>query len=84
MSALRATVEPLFNIKVSKAKDEDLDSNKKVLGPSLKENSNRQEAAKQEYNKEDNYSIALSTLTTSNKDYNKDHNNLFNIEDNSN
>jgi hypothetical protein len=43
--ALRATVEPPPNIKVSKAKDKDLNSNKEVLGPLLEENSNRQEAA---------------------------------------
>jgi hypothetical protein len=81
---LRATAKPLPNIKVSKAEDEDLDSNKEVLGPPLKENGNRQEAAEQECNKEDNYSITLSALTASNKDYNKDYNNLSNIGDNSN
>jgi len=43
---LRAIVEPLPNTKVSKAKDENLDSNEEVLGPLLEENSNRQEAAK--------------------------------------
>ena len=78
--ALRATVEPLLNTKVSKVKDKDLDSNKEVLGPLLEENSNRQEAAKQERNKEDNRSITLSVLTTSNKD----RDNISNIEDNSN
>ena len=78
--ALRAIVEPPPNIKVSKAKDKDLDSNKEVLGPLLEENSNRREAAKQERNEEDNRSIALSVLTTSNKDCN----NISNIEDNSN
>ena len=82
--ALRAIIEPLLNIKVSKTKDEDLDGNKEVLGPLLKENSNRQEAAKQEYNKEDNCFITLSALTTFNKDHNKDYNNLSNIGDNSN
>ena len=39
--ALRATAEPLPDIKVSKVKDKDLDSNKEVLGPLLEENSNR-------------------------------------------
>ena len=78
--ALRATVEPLPNTKVSKVKDKDLDDNKEVLGPLLEENSNRREAAEQERNKEDNYSITLSALTTSNKDCN----NISNIEDNSN
>ena len=39
--ALRAIVEPPPNIKVSKAKNKDLDSNKEVLGPLLEENSNR-------------------------------------------
>jgi hypothetical protein len=82
--ALRAMAKPLPNIEVSKAEDEDLNSNKEVLGPPLKENGDGQEAAKQEYNKEDNYFITLSTLTASNKDYNKDYNNLFNIGDNSN
>ena len=72
-------VEPPPNTKVFKAKDQDLDSNEKVLGPLLKENSNRQEAAKQERNKEDNCSITLSTLTASNK--NRD--NISNIGDNS-
>ena len=43
---LRATVEPLPDIKVFKAEDKDLDGNKEVLGPLLEENSNRQEAAK--------------------------------------
>ena len=66
---IRAIVKPLLNIKVFKAKDKDLDSNKEVLGPLLKENSNRREATKQEHNKEDNHFITLSTLTTSNKDY---------------
>ena len=50
--ALRAIVEPPPNIKVSKAKDKDLDSNKEVLSPLLEENSNRREAAKQEHNKD--------------------------------
>jgi hypothetical protein len=77
---LRATVEPPPNIKVSKAKDKDLDSNKEVLGPLLKENSNRREAAKQERDEEDNRSITSSALTTSNKDCN----NISNIGDNSN
>jgi hypothetical protein len=31
--ALKATVEPLFDIKVSKAKNKDLNGNKEVLGP---------------------------------------------------
>ena len=44
--ALRAIVEPPPNIKVSKAKDKDLDGDEEVLGPLLEENSNRQEAAK--------------------------------------
>ena len=44
--ALRATIKPLPDIKVSKAEDKDLDSNKKVLGPPLEENGNGQEAAK--------------------------------------
>jgi len=39
--ALRAIVEPPPNIKVSKVKDKDLDSNKEVLGPLLEDNSNR-------------------------------------------
>ena len=39
--ALRAIVEPPPDTKVSKAEDKDLDSNKKVLGPLLEENSNR-------------------------------------------
>ena len=82
--ALRAIVKPLPNIKVFKAKDKDLNSNKKVLNPLLEEHSDRQKAAKQEYNKKDNYSITLSTLTASDEDYNKNHNNLFNIGDNSN
>jgi len=77
---LRAIVEPPPNIKVSKAKDKDLDSNKEVLGPLLEENSNRQEAAKQERDKEDNRSITLSALTASNKD----RDNISNIGDNSN
>jgi len=76
---LKATVEPSPDTKVSKAEDKDLDGNKEVLGPLLEENSNRREAAEQERNKEDNYSIALSALTASNKD----HNNISNIEDNS-
>ena len=46
VSALRATVEPLPDTKVSKAEDEDLDGNKEVLGPLLEENGDRQEAAK--------------------------------------
>ena len=66
--ALRATVEPLLNTKVSEAKNKDLDSNEEVLGPLLKENGNGREAAEQERNKEDNYSIALSALTASDKD----------------
>ena len=77
---LRAIVEPLPNTKISKAKDKDLDGNKEVLSPLLEENSNRQEAAEQERNKEDNRSITLSALTTSNKD----RDNISNIEDNSN
>ena len=64
---LRAIVEPLSNIKVSKAKNKYLDGNNEVLGPLLEENGNRQEATKQERNK-DNRSIALNALTTSNKD----------------
>ena len=72
--ALRATVKPLLNIKVSKAENKDLDGNKEVLGPLPKENSNRQKAAEQERNKEDNYSIASSALITSNKDHNKEDN----------
>ena len=84
MPALRAIVEPLPDIKVSKAEDEDLDSNKEVLGPLLEENSDRQNAAEQEHNKEDNCSITLSALTAFNKDRNKDYNNLSNIRDNSN
>jgi hypothetical protein len=83
-SALRATAKPLPNIEVFKAKDEDLDSNKEVLGPPPEENGNRQKAAKQECNKEDNHSITLSALTASNKDRDEDYNNLFNIGDNSN
>ena len=43
--ALRATVKPPPDIKVSKAEDEDLDGNEEVLGPLLEENGNRQEAA---------------------------------------
>ena len=82
--ALRAIVKPSPNIKVFKAEDEDLDGNKKVLGPPLEENGNGREAAKQECNKEDNRFITLNALTASNKDYNKDHNSLFNIGDNSN
>ena len=84
MSALRATVELLPDIKVSKAEDEDLDSNKKVLGPLPEENGNGWEATKQKCNKKDNWSITLSALTTFHKDYNKNYNNLFNIRDNSN
>ena len=61
-------VEPPPDIKVSKAEDEDLDGNEEVLGSLLEENSNRREAAEQERNEEDNRSIALSVLTTSNKD----------------
>jgi len=38
---LRVIVEPPPNIKVFKAKDKDLNSNKEVLGPLLEENSNR-------------------------------------------
>ena len=38
---LRATAEPPSNIKVSKVKDKDLDSNKEVLGPLLEKNSDR-------------------------------------------
>ena len=82
--ALRAIVKPFPDIKVSKAEDEEIDSNQEVLGPPLEENSDGQEATEQECNKEDNYSIALNALTASNKDCNKDHNNLFNIGDNSN
>jgi hypothetical protein len=82
--ALRATAKPLPNIEVSKAEDEDLDSNKEVLGPPPEENGNGQEAAKQKYNKEDNHSITLSALIASNKDRDEDHNNLSNIGDNSN
>jgi len=78
--ALRATVEPPPNIKVFKAEDKDLDGNKEVLGPLLEENSDRREAAEQERNKEDNRSIALSALTTSNKD----RDDISNIGDNSN
>ena len=44
--ALRATVEPPPDTKVSKVKDKDLDSNKEVLGPLPEENSNRREATK--------------------------------------
>ena len=66
--ALRATVEPPPNTEVSEAEDKDLDSNKEVLGPLPEENGNRQEAAEQERNKEDNRSIASSALTASNKD----------------
>ena len=77
---LRATVKPLPDIKVFKAEDEDLDSNKEVLGPLLEENGNGREAAKQECNEEDNYSIALSAFITPNKD----RNNISNIGDNSN
>jgi hypothetical protein len=43
--ALRAIVEPPPDIKVSKAEDKDLDSNKEVLGPPPEENSNEREAA---------------------------------------
>jgi len=39
--ALRATVEPFPDTKVSKAEDKDLNSNKEVLGPLLEENNNR-------------------------------------------
>ena len=76
-------MEPLPNIKVSEAEDKDLDSNKEILGPLLKENSDGQEAAKQERNKEDYYFITLSALTASNKDSNKNRNNISNIGDNS-
>ena len=76
-------VKPLPNIKVSKAEDKDLDSNKEILGPLPEENGDRQEAAEQECNKEDNYSIALSALTASNKDFNEDYDNISNIRDNS-
>ena len=72
--ALRTTIKPPPRIKVSKAKDEDLDGNKEVLGPLLKENGNGRDTTEQEHNKEDNYSIASSTLTTSNKDRNKENN----------
>ena len=41
ISALKATVEPLPDIKVSKAEDKDLNSNKKVLGPPLEKKSDR-------------------------------------------
>ena len=44
--ALRATVEPPPDTKASKAKEEDLDGNKEVLGPLLEKNSDRREAAK--------------------------------------
>ena len=77
--ALRATVEPPPDIEVSEAKDEDLDSNKEVLGPLLEENSNGREAAEQERNEEDNRSIASSVLTASDKD----RNDISNMEDNS-
>ena len=43
---LRATAEPLPDIKVSKVKDKDLDGNKEVLGPLPEENSNGREATK--------------------------------------
>jgi hypothetical protein len=43
--ALRAMVEPPPNTKVSEVEDKDLNGNEEVLGPLLKENSNRQEAA---------------------------------------
>ena len=84
VSTLRATVEPPPNSKVFKAEDKDLDSNKKVLSPPLEENSNGQEAAKQECNKKDNHFITLNTLTTSNKNCDKNYNNLSNIKDNNN
>jgi len=77
--ALRATVEPLPNIKVSEAEDKDLDGNEEVLGPLLEENGDRREAAEQERNKEDNRSIALSALTASNEDLDD----ISNIGDNS-
>jgi hypothetical protein len=38
----------------SNIKEEDLDSNKEVLGPLLNENSDRRQAAKQEYKNKDN------------------------------
>ena len=44
--ALRATVEPPPDIKVSKVKDKDLDGNKEILGPLLEENSDGREATK--------------------------------------
>ena len=43
--ALRATVEPPPDTKVSKAENKDLDGNKEVLGPLPEENGNRREAA---------------------------------------
>ena len=82
--ALKAIVEPLFDIKVSKAEDEDLDGNKEILGPLPEENGDRREAAKQQYNKKDNRSITLSALIAFNKGFNKDYNNISNIGDNSN
>ena len=82
--APRATVKPLPDIKVSKAKDEDLDSNKKILCRLLEENSDGQEATEQEYNKKDNYFIALSALIASNEDSNKNCDNISDIGDNSN
>ena len=71
--------EPPPDTKVSEVEDEDLDGNKKVLGPLLEENGDRREAAEQKRNKEDNRSIALSALTASDKD----RDNISNIEDNS-
>jgi len=43
--ALRAMAEPPPDTKVSEVEDEDLDGNKKVLGPLLEENGDRREAA---------------------------------------
>ena len=42
--ALKAIIKPLPDIKVSKAKDKDLNGNKEILSPLLEENGNRREA----------------------------------------
>ena len=49
-----ATAEAWPNTTYFNIKEEDLDSNKEVLGPLLDENSNGRQAAKQKYKDKDN------------------------------
>jgi hypothetical protein len=78
--AYRATVEALPDTTYSNIKEEDLDSNKEVLGPLLDKNSDRRQAAKQEREDKDNRSIASSAPSATNKDRDMS----FNLGDSSN